>query len=302
MKYLVTGGAGFIGTNLIKLLLAKGHRVTVFDNYSGGKQKKRIQKGARYINGDIRNLKQIKKASVGVDGIFHLAAWPRVVYSVKYPLETHINNVDGTLNVLIAARDNKIKRVIFSSSAAIYGNQKKQPMKEDFIPAPISPYGAHKLIGEFYCRLFSQLYGLETVCLRYFNVYGPYVDPMGDYALVVGKFLKQRKEGKPMTIRGDGRYGRDYIHVSDVAAANLSAMTAKNVGKGEIINIGSGIASTVNELAAFIGGATVKIPPQAGDPRCSQANINLAKKLLNWHPTVSFKEGINQMKAEWGIE
>jgi nucleoside-diphosphate-sugar epimerase len=194
MKYLVTGGAGFIGTNLVKQLLLEGHSVVVLDNYAGGKREDRLQSGVEYINGDIRNDQDLDEACAGVEGIFHMAALPRVSYSVEYPAETHDVNVNGTLKVLLAAQRNKVKRVIFSSSSSTYGDQTEFPLKEDsVIKKPISPYALHKLTGEHYCRLFSELYGVETVSLIYFNVYGPYLDPNGAYALVMGIFLRQKK-------------------------------------------------------------------------------------------------------------
>ena len=202
MKYLVTGGAGFIGTNLVKQLLADGHEVIVLDNYAAGKKPERLQSGARYLEGDILNEGDLDKACVGVDGIFHMAALPRVTFSVEQPWLTHQVNIDGTLKVLLAAKKHGVKRVIFSSSSSTYGGQQAgQLLKEEgTVKTPVSPYALHKFTGEHYCRIFSDLFGLETVSLIYFNVYGHYFDPDGAYALVVGKFLKQKKEGQPMTI------------------------------------------------------------------------------------------------------
>lgn len=301
-KYLVTGGAGFIGTNLVKELLASGHEVVVLDNYAGGKKKERLQPGAKYVTGDVCNPKDLKKVCApGLDGIFHLAALPRVTYSVDHPWEAHDANVNGTLQVLIAARDYKIKRVVFSASSSVYGNQEKMPLVETMIPAPISPYALHKFVGEKYCRLFNQLFGLETVCLRYVNVYGPYFDPDGPYALVVGKFLKQVKNGEPMTVCGDGEYRRDYVHASDVARANLLAMESHNpnVGHGEIINVSSGRSFTVNELAKIIGGPVVFVPERPGDVRNNEESNVKARELLGWEPKVKFEDGIEELKKEW---
>lgn len=302
-KYLVTGGAGFIGTNLIKKLLEDRHEVIVLDNYAAGKKEERIQPGAIYIEGDIRNEKDLDKACAGVDGIFHLAALPRVPFSVENPKLTHDVNVNGTLKVLLAAKKHKIKRVIFSSSSSTYGAQDaKELLKEDVtVKQPVSPYALHKLIGEHYCRLFSELYGLETVSLIYFNVYGPYFDPEGAYALVVGKFIKQKREGLPMTICGDGEYFRDYTHVDDVVRANILAMSSDKVGKGEVINIGCGRPTTVNELAKIIGGEYVYIEPRLGDQRFSGADNTKAKKLLGWEPTIKLEDGIEKLKEELGV-
>lgn len=301
-KYLVTGGAGFIGANLVKKLLSDGHEVVVVDNYAGGKRKDRIFDGAEYINEDVGDLKKlIKICKNGFDGIFHLAALPRVSYSVEHPAETHDTNVTGTLNVLVAAKENKIKRVIFSSSAAVYGDQEISPVDESLLPNPVSPYGLHKQIGEQYCSLFSALYGIETVSLRYFNVYGPYFDPEGAYALVVGKFIEQRKNNQPMTVCGDGEYYRDYIHVADIVNANLMAMVSTAVGKGEIINIGGGRSCSVNDLVKMIGGPSENIAPRQGDPRRTEADISKAKELLGWEPAIKLEDGISELKREWGI-
>jgi len=301
-KYLVTGGAGFIGTNLVKQLLSEGHQVVVLDNYAAGKKDERLQSGAEYIEGDIRDEVALDKACQGVDGIFHLAALPRVTFSVANPELTHDVNVNGTLKVLLATRKNKIKRLVFSSSSSTYGGQEQKLLIEDeTIKKPISPYALHKLIGEHYCRLFSELYGLETVSLVYFNVYGPYFDPDGAYALVVGRFLKQIKNGEPMTVCGDGEYFRDYTHVDDVVRANIMAMTNGEVGKGEVINIGCGQPRTVNELVKIMGGDSVFIPPRPGDPRFSGADNKKAKKLLGWEPTISLEEGIKRLKKDWDI-
>lgn len=301
MKYLVTGGAGFIGTNLMKLLVAEGHTVISFDNYSAGRIPERVLPDVEYVEGDIRNLEALQKAMVAVDGVFHLAAVPRVSYSVEHPLETHDNNVNGTLNVLEAARLNKVKRVVFASSSAIWGDQSEYPVPETAVPKPISPYGFHKLAGEHYCRLWSELYGLETVSLRYFNIYGSYMDPKGAYALVVGKFIEQKKQGQPLTICGDGEYFRDYTHVRDVARANMLAMTSAKVGNGEVIEIGGGHPYSVNEVAALIGGETVYVAPRAGDMRFTKANQAPAKELLGWEPQINLPEGITNLKQELGV-
>lgn len=297
MKFFVTGGAGFIGTNLVKELLSRGHEVVVLDNYAAGKKEERMQDGALYVEGDIRDPEDLKNVCRnGFDGIYHLAALPRVTFSVEHPAETHAANVDGTLNVLIAARDFKIKRVVFSSSSSVYGNQEKYPVREDFIALPISPYALHKFIGEHYCRLFFDLYGVETVNLRYFNVYGPYFDPDGAYALVIGKFLKQKKDGQPMTVCGDGEYFRDYTHVSDIVRANILAMESGRVGKGEVLNIGNGKPYSVNEAVKMIGGEFVFVPERPGDVRFTQADSTKAKELLGWEPTILLEEGIRRLK------
>lgn len=301
-KYLVTGGAGFIGTNIVKQLLADGHQVVVLDNYAAGKKPERLQPNTEYIEGDIRNEVDLDKVCTGVDGIFHLAALPRVSYSVENPELTHDVNVNGTLKVLMAARRHKIKRLVFSSSSSAYGATENKLLVEDGVAKnPISPYALHKLIGEHYCRIFSELFGIKTVSLIYFNVYGPYFDPDGAYALVVGRFLKQIKNGEPMTVCGDGEYYRDYTHVDDVVRANILAMSSSNVGKGETINIGCGDPHTVNELVKIMGGKFVFVPARPGDTKFSGANNSKAKKLLGWEPTIALEEGIKQLKKDWGL-
>jgi nucleoside-diphosphate-sugar epimerase len=301
MKYLVTGGAGFIGTNIIKRLIKDGHMVRSLDNYIAGKKDERIQEGVEYIHGDVRNINDVKKASDGVDGIFHQAAVPRVPYSVEHPDITNDHNVGGTLNVLMAARDGSAKRVLFATSSSVYGSDEKQKLTEDMPKNPKSPYALQKLTGQEYCRLFYELYGLETVSLCYFNIYGPYMDPEGAYALVIGKFLKQLKNNQPMTICGDGEYYRDYTHVDDAVEANILAMVSNKVCKGEMINVGNSQAYSVNELAKIIGGSTIGIEPRPGDPRYSCADVTKAKKLLGWEPKIPLEEGIKQMKQLWGL-
>lgn len=303
MHYLITGGAGFIGTNLAIELLKQGHQVRSLDNYSGGKLESRFQDGVEYIEGDILNMDDLNKAMKGIDGVFHMAALPRVVYSVEHPVETHNVNVNGTLNVLMAARDNGVKRVVFSSSSSAYGDQAVYPLKEDgVVKKPLAPYALHKYIGEHYCRLFAELYKLETVSLIYFNVYGSFCDPNGAYALVIGKFLQQKQKGQPLSIRGDGEMYRDYTHVVDVARANILAMTKDTVGKGETINVGNNNPYSVNQLAALIGGPTVTVPEMPGEMRYTRADNTKAKELLGWEPTIKFEEGVQALKKEWGVE
>lgn len=304
-KYVVTGGAGFIGTNLVIELKKAGHSVTVIDNFAGGKKEERIQKDVTYIEGDVRDFDLLVQEMKGADGVFHMAALPRVIYSVEHPQETHDVNVNGTLNVLLAARDAGVKRVVFSSSSSTYGDQPREmyPLKEDvLVKKPLAPYALHKLIGEEYCRLFSELYGLQTVSLVYFNVFGPFADPEGAYALVIGKFLKQRKHNQPLTIRGDGEFFRDYTHVSDVVRANMLAMTKDTVGKGETVNIGNNHPYSVNQLAELIGGEKVFVDPLPGEMKFTQADTTKAREKLGWEPLISLEEGIVELKKEWGIE
>jgi nucleoside-diphosphate-sugar epimerase len=301
-NYLVTGGAGFIGTNIVKQLLAEGHSVRVLDNYAGGKKEERIQEGAEYINGDILNESDLDKACAGVDGIFHLAALPRVTFSVEKPWETHDVNVNGTLKVLLAAKKHGVKRLVFSSSSSTYGSNEEKLLQEDNeLKMPVSPYALHKLAGEHYCRLFSELFGVETVSLIYFNIYGPYFDPDGAYALVIGRFLKQAQEGQPMSVCGDGMYYRDYTHVKDVVRANILAMTKETVGKGERINIGNSNPQSVLDLVNIIGGEHEFVPARPGDPRYAGADTTKAKELLGWEPSITLEEGIAELKKELGF-
>jgi UDP-glucose 4-epimerase len=300
MKILVTGGAGFIGSNLVDKLIEKGYKVFVIDNLSSGK-KENLNKKAIFYKVDICNLNKIFPLFKDIDYVFHLAANPKVLFSVQNPIKSHKINVDGTLNVLYASYKNKVKRLIFASSSAAYGDIKKLPLKEYMIPKPISPYGLHKLIGEYYCKLFSNLYNLETVCLRYFNVYGPRMDPNGPYALVIGKFLKLRKENKPLTIYGDGKQTRDFIYVDDVVNANILAMKSKKVGSGEVINICSGKNYSINYIAKLIGGKKIYLPARKGEMKHTLGDNSLAKKLLGWKPKISFEEGIKKCKEQFNL-
>lgn len=299
--YLVTGGAGFIGTNIVNALLERGDRVRVIDNYIGGKKEDRFLDGAEYVEGDIRDMGVVRSVMTGIDGVFHQAAVPRVPYSVEHPRETNEHNVTGTVNVLEAAREAGVKRVLFATSSSVYGTDESIAVSEDMPKRPQSPYALQKLAGQEYCRLFSELYGLETVSLCYFNIYGQYMDPEGGYALVIGRFLRQLSQGEPMTVCGDGEYYRDYTHVDDCVRANLLAMESDRVGKGEMINIGNNRPVSVNELAKIIGGPTVFVDPRPGDPRYARANNARAKELLGWEPTIAIEEGVARLKREWGM-
>jgi len=292
-KYLVVGGAGFIGSNLVNKLIELEHQIIVLDNLSTGK-KQNLNPKAKFVKADIRELKQINPYFKNIDGVFLLAALPRVQYSIDYPIKTNRNNIEGVLNVLIASQKNKVKRVVYSSSSSIYGDNDNLPLKENFNPNPLSPYGLQKYVGEEYCKLFSYIHDLETVSLRYFNVYGPNADDQGAYALVISKFMKQSKQNRPLTITGDGNQTRDFTHVYDVAKANILAMNSKKIGKGEAINIGGGSNYSVNELAKIIGGKIEHIAPRI-EPHDTLADISLAKKLLGWQPTIKLEQGIKKL-------
>lgn len=293
-KVVVTGGAGFIGSHLVDALIDRNFDVYVVDNLSNGKEDN-INKKAKFFKEDIRNLKAIKEIINGAEYIFHLASLPRVQFSIEHPVESHDVNVNGTLNVLIAAKDNGVKKVIYSASSSAYGEQDGMPLREEMAANPISPYGLQKYIGELECKVFNRVYGLPTVSLRYFNVYGPRFNAEGAYALVIGKFLKQKKEGKPLTIVPDGEQTRDFTHVRDAVSANILAMESGNVGKGEVINIGAGRNQSVNKIAAMIGGPTEFCEPRL-EPKHTLADNTKAKKLLGWEPKISIEEGIEELK------
>ena len=296
MKIVVTGGAGFIGSHLVDRLIKEGHRVIVVDNLSTGK-KENLNKRAKFYKIDIRSSKILqifKKEKPEI--IFHLAALPRVPLSVEKPVLTSKVNILGTVNIFKSGIDSGAKRIIFASSSSVYGDQKKLPLKESMVPKPISPYGLQKLVCEQFAKLFTNLYKVPIISLRYFNVYGPRIDFKSDYSLVIGKFLKQKIEGKPLTIFGDGEQTRGFSFVSDVVEANILAMKSKKLKGGEAINVGSPKSHSINYLAKSIGGEKVYLPPRAGDPKHTKADITLAKKLLGWRPRVNFEDGVEKTK------
>lgn len=293
IKAVVTGGAGFIGHHLVNFLIERGVVVTVVDNLVAGKRE-RVNPSAQLMLADVRDREVLAPAFAGADYVFHLAALPRVQYSIEYPVETHEVNVTGTMNVLLAAREAKVKRVVYSSSSSAYGDSVALPLREDLPANPKSPYGLHKYLGELYCRVITEVYGLPTVSLRYFNVYGSGQDPDGPYALVIGRFLKQRANGEPLSITGDGEQTRDFTHVRDVVRANWLAATSKRVGRGEVLNIGAGNNISINKLAALIGGPVVHIPARL-EPKHTLADITRAKELLGWQPEIVFEQGLKEL-------
>lgn len=293
-KVIVTGGAGFIGSHLVEALVARGHDVHVIDTLVAGKREY-VPAQAAFHQIDIRDYEKLLPLFQGSDVIFHLAALPRVQPSLIDPRATHDVNVNGALSVLLAARDAGVRRVVYSASSSAYGNQEKLPLQETMEARPLSPYGLQKYIGEQYAVLFSRVYGLETVSLRYFNVYGPRARTDGAYALVIGRFLEQRKNGEPMTVVPDGTQSRDFTHVRDVARANLLAAESPNVGKGEVLNIGGGKNRSVLEVAELIGGPRVFIEPRL-EPKVTLADISRAKNLLDWQPGIKFEEGMEELK------
>lgn len=302
MKYIVTGGAGFIGSNLVDLLVEEGHEVHVIDNFSTGK-KENCNKKAKYFEldmSDYSNYDKIKTILMGSDGVFHLAALPRVQESIENPLHFEKNNTLSTINILKACSDLKVKRLVYSASSSAYGNTIKLPSKEEDPVDPISPYAMQKYYGEIACRMFANVYGVETVSLRYFNVYGERQNLEGAYALVMCVFARQRLNNRPLTIRGDGEQRRDFTHVMDVSKANILAMSSEKVGSGEVINIGSSDNRSVNQVAKMIGGPTISIDPVV-EPRETLADNSKAKDLLNWEPSVVIEEWVPKYKKELGI-
>jgi len=295
MKIIVTGGAGFIGSHLTDKLIEQGHDVVVIDNLSTGK-KGNLNPEADFHNLDICDFDKIKPIFKDIDYIFHLAAIPRVLISVEDPVGTSKVNILGTINIFKAATNTKVKRIIFASSSSVYGDQEKLPLKEDMIPDPISPYALQKLAGEQFAKLFSKLYKVPIISLRYFNVYGSRIDFGSDYSLVIGKFLKQKTESKPLTIYGDGEQTRGFCYVDDVVRANIKAMESEKLKGGEVINISSGESYSVNYLAKLIGGEVQYLPPRPGDVLHTKADISLAKDLLDWEPRVSFEEGFKKVQ------
>lgn len=301
MKYVVTGGAGFIGANIVEHLLDGGHEVVVIDDLSTGKRE-RVPDAAKFVEGSITDLDLVTHEVSGADGIFHLAAIPRMLMSIDDPIRTNHANVVGTLTVLWAAKNAGVRRVVYSASSSAYGMQSILPFVETMQTRPMNPYGLQKFVGEEYCRLFSELYGLQTVSLRYFNVYGgKFQSADGAYPLVIALFLQQRVAGKPMTMTGDGEYRRDFTHVRDVVRANMLSMESVRVGKGEIINIGAGHNYSVREIADLIGGPVEFISERPGDPRATLADRIKAKELLGWEPQISIPEGIAELKKIHGI-
>ena len=293
MKYLVVGGAGFIGSNLVDALVAEKHEVTVLDNLSTG-SRDNLNLKAIFIEADITDLEKIRPAFKNIDGVFHLAAIPRVPFSIEHPIETHNANVNGTLNVLVASRDAGVKRFIYSASSSAYGDAQIMPLHEDLMPRPISPYGLQKYIGEQYCYIFSLLYGLETVSLRYFNVYGRRMASNGSYLSVIKTFLQHKSAGKPLPITGDGKQTRAFTHVNDVVRGNLLAMESGKVGKGEVINVGSPKNYSINYIADLVGGPKQYIAPRI-EPKDSMADITKAKNLLGWEPRIELEQGIKEL-------
>jgi len=296
MKFVVTGGAGFIGSHIVEAI-AGSHEVVVIDNFSSGKREnlRMFADSISGIQGSITDLPLLKDEFKGADGIFHLGAIASVARSVDDPIVTHETNLTGTLNVLLAARDCGVRNVVFSSSSAVYGDEPTLPKREDMPSVPRSPYAVSKLAGEYYCKVFSELFGVRTVSLRYFNVFGPRQDPQSEYAAVIPKFITKLLNNQPPVIFGDGKQTRDFVYVKDVVQANLLAMQSSANGT---FNIGSGKSIDLNTLARTVAEIMkVKIPPiyekpRSGDIRDSVSDIAVAKKVFGYQTCYSLEKGL----------
>ena len=304
MRALVTGGAGFIGSHIAQRLVGEGHEVVVLDNLFTGHRRnlEAIGPGALFVEGDVRDLATIEECAKGCEVIFHQAAIVSVPYSVEHPQESHDVNIGGVLNVLQAARAAKVRRVVFASSAAIYGEDPTLPKHEGMLPAPISPYGVEKITGEHYLSTWSKLFGVESVALRYFNVFGPRQDPKSPYSGVISIFVDRILSGRPITFFGDGSQTRDFVYVANVVDANLLAAMKPGVS-GRVFNVACGRSITLLELCSLIEKAAEKkverafAEPRAGDIKDSLANIDRARKELGYDPKVDVETGLRNLVA-----
>ena len=301
MKYLVTGGAGFIGSNIVDELLRRNHQVTVLDDLSSGKlvNLQHVRDRIRFLEGTVTDLRSVQNACEGVDYVLHLAARTSVPRSVKDPIESNRVNIDGTLNVLVACRDAKVKRFVFAASSSAYGETPQLPKVESMHPAPISPYGVTKYVGELYAQVFGKVYGLENSCVRYFNVFGPRQDPSSQYSGVLSRFMLAILEEKHPVIYGDGEQSRDFTFIDNVVDETLRAAEAPGAS-GMVFNGGTGARITLNEVIRLLEKITGKKispqhdPPRSGDIRDSQADVSRAEKILGYRPVVHFEEGLRR--------
>jgi UDP-glucose 4-epimerase len=296
-RVLVTGGGGFIGSNLVRALLERGDDVRILDNFATGNRANLAGLDVEVVEGELRSYERVHNAVRGVETVYHLGALGSVPRSVQDPLTSSAVNIEGTLNVLLAARDEGIRRVVFSSSSSIYGVSNELPLKESMPPDPISPYGVAKLAAERYCISFSRVYDLEAVVLRYFNVFGPRQDPLSQYAAVVPLFINAIASGEPVTIFGDGEQSRDFTFVGNVVEATAAAGEAPEAN-GRIMNVAAESPASVNALADTIGGILGKPvekrydAPRTGDILNSYADISEARKLLGFEPKIGLEEGL----------
>ena len=305
--YLITGGAGFIGSHLVDAVLLRGDYVRIFDNLSTGSDANlahlsdRADLGERleFREGDIRDLNAVRAAMEDVDYVLHHAALSSVPLSLRHPERANAINVGGTLNVLIAAHEAGVRRVVYASSSSVYGEAPELPKDEEMIPNPCSPYAVSKYAGELYCRVFTRVYGLETVCLRYFNVFGPRQDPSSPYSAVIPLFVDRLLRGETFYVHGDGEQTRDFAFVSDIVQANLLACEAPNVA-GETFNVARGEQISINKLLELIQGIMkceadiAPDDPRPGDIRHSLADISKARRLLGYNPSVDLKTGLHK--------
>jgi len=302
-KILVTGGAGFIGCNIVRRLLKEGHGVRVLDNFSTGRRENLEGVDVELIEGDLTSYHMVQRAVKGVDYVLHQGALPSVPRSVNDPIATVNVNIMGTLNVLTASYEAGVKRVVYASSSSIYGDTPELPKRETMLPQPKSPYAASKLAGEYLCRVFYETYGLEVVILRYFNVFGPFQNPHSQYAAVISKFIMAALKGEPVTIFGDGCQSRDFTFVDNVVEANLAALQAPKSALGKPINIACGQSYTLLDLVTTLEELLdtrikrVFKEPRPGDVQHSLADISLAKELLGYEPKVDFREGLRRTVA-----
>jgi len=305
LRYLVTGGAGFVGSHVVDELLRRGHSVVVLDDLSTGSEENvaGVRSKIDLRVGTITDLATVQSACVGVDYVVHLAARTSVPKSVKDPLETNYVNIDGTLNVLVAARDAKARRIVYAASSSAYGETPTLPKTEAMAAAPISPYGVTKFVGELYAQVFGRVYGLENASVRYFNVFGPRQDPTSQYSGVLSRFMLAVLKGEPLVIYGDGEQSRDFTYVDNVVDETLRACEAVGAS-GKVFNGGTGARITLNEVAKLLEKVTGKKiqaryePPRAGDILHSQADISLARQVLGYEPRVLFQEGLKRT-WEW---
>jgi UDP-glucose 4-epimerase len=302
-NYLITGGAGFIGSNIAKELVSQGNSVVIFDNYSSGKKDNLagILNKIDLIKGDIRDIAQLRKSFKNIDYVLHHAALASVQMSINDPITTNEVNINGTINVLKAAKELKVKKVIFAASCAAYGDSRILPLKETENVSPFSPYAISKLSAEFYCKIFTKLFGLNTVILRYFNVFGPNQDPNSEYSAVLPKFITAVLKGKDPIIYGDGKQTRDFVYIENVVSANiLAAKCNKKEAQGNTFNIASGKMMSLLDIIRSISTVTNKritpifMPKKSGDIRLSVADISKARRILGYKPKVSFESGLNK--------
>jgi UDP-glucose 4-epimerase len=300
-QVLVTGGAGFIGSHLVRALLRQGAMVRVLDDFSTGKRRNLagVLPSSEIIEGSLTDPRSVAAAVAGVDFVLHQGAIPSVPRSIDDPAASHAANVEGTLTLLLAARDAGVRRLVYASSSSVYGDPARLPVEESFPTNPLSPYAVQKLAAEQYCRVFHRVYGLSTICLRYFNVFGPGQDPESTYAAVIPRLISTALDGRPFTVHGDGGQSRDFTFVDNVVRANLLALTARD-GSGRVFNVACGSSVSLNQIIAEIGGiggrdlCVAYGLPRAGDILHSRADISAAAQVLGYEPLVSVREGLRR--------